>query len=77
MIRSEIEAKYGKIMAEKIFNSRYMQGVTCVGRRISDGKPATNEDFNSGNAEFDFYEDDIERAFRDVTGKYVSPLEWD
>jgi hypothetical protein len=77
MIRSEIESKYGKEMAEKIFESRYMRGVTCGARRISDGKPATCEDFNNDNAEFDFYEDDVERAFRDVTGKYVGPLEWD
>ena len=64
MIRSEIEVKYGKEMTEKIFKSRYMQGVTCIGRRISDGKPADHED-------------DIGRAFRDVTGKFVHPMEWD
>jgi hypothetical protein len=77
MIRSEIEAKYGKELTERLFKSRYMQGVTCIARRLSDGKPAMNEDFKNGNAELDFYEDDVERAFREMAGKFVHPLEWD
>lgn len=69
MIKSEIEAKYGKEMAEKIFASRYMQGVTCGVRRIEMGTDAT--------CVADYYEDDVERAYRDVTGKFVHPMEWD
>jgi hypothetical protein len=69
MIRSEIESKYGKDLTEKIFASRYMKVVTCLGRIV--------KEISGESMELDFYEDDIDRAYRDVTGKFVHPMEWD
>jgi hypothetical protein len=77
MIWKEVEAKYGKEIADKMAKSNWLQGITLVARRKSDGLPAEHKDYLSGDFEFDYYEDDLDRAYRDVMGQKISVTEWD
>ena len=61
MIWEEVEKKYGKELADKMNKSQYLQGITI---EMRDGKP-------------DIPEEDIIRAWKDVTGKFIHPLDWD
>jgi hypothetical protein len=61
MIWREVEEKYGKKIADKMKKSQYLNGVTC----------------GMKNGEIDWYDSDLDLAYRDVTGKYIHPEEWD
>ena len=62
MIWEEVEEKYGKKLADKMKKSKMLCGITMSLR--PDGK-------------CDIPEGDIHLAWKDVTGKYIHPLEWD
>ena len=62
MIWKEVEEKYGKKIVDKTRQSKYLRGITVE---------LTNE------GKVDIPEYDIKIAYKDVTGKYISPFEWD
>lgn len=62
MLWEEVEKKYGKKLAAKMKKSKWLHGITVKIRK--DGK-------------IDIPECDIDRAYRDVTGKSIHPSEWD
>ena len=73
----DIVRRYGKDTAFLIMNNRYMDGMTFRMIRVSDGCPATFLDYNSGDIEPDYFEDDIERAYRDIIGVPIYPSDGD
>ena len=62
MIWKEVEKKYGKEMADKMSKSLFLTGITI----------SINKD-----GETNIPETDIIRAYKDVTGKKIHPLDWD
>lgn len=62
MIWKDVEEQYGMDMANRMKNSKMLTGITVT---IQD------------DGEFDIPERDIELAYRDVTGGYIHPFEWD
>ena len=62
MIWKDVEEQYGMDMANRMKNSKMLTGITVT----------IQED-----GEFDIPERDIELAYRDVTGGYIHPFEWD
>jgi len=62
MIWKEVEEKYGKHVAEAMKDSKYLECITCTMTK---------------RGEVDIPERDIELAYREITGGYIHPLEWD
>lgn len=73
----EVEEKYGVETANKMKRSQWLQGITVLARKKSDCRPATYEDYECGNIVFEYPEEDIERAYLDVTGQSQKITDWD
>ncbi len=61
MYWEQVEKIYGKKLANKMKKSKYLQGITVI---LKDGK-------------HDIPKEDIERAYKDVTGEKIQDTDWD